>query len=214
MTRAAPRLAALRLAALGVCALALSGCISLLPKSKPAQLYRFGEAVTAAPDTQTSPRSVGVYRANGIFQSESAGDRILTMTGGKASFIAQSRWVSPASMLFDQAVLEAFDADPGPVRLVSRGEPGKSDYALRVDVRNFETRYDNGPNAAPTVLVRVRVGLSRSDRTEVGVQILDARVPASENRVSAIVVAYDKAVREVLTKLVAWTEANARPAAA
>ena len=34
--------ALLRLAAMAACAVALSGCISLLPKNKPAQLYRFG----------------------------------------------------------------------------------------------------------------------------------------------------------------------------
>ncbi len=42
----------LRLAVFGACALALTGCsISLLPKGKPAQLYRFGIPAAAAPAT-------------------------------------------------------------------------------------------------------------------------------------------------------------------
>jgi cholesterol transport system auxiliary component len=206
--------AALRLAVISACALALSGCISLVPKSKPAQLYRFGEPVAAAPAGPTPLRAVGVFHASGTFQGEASGDRILTIEGGKASFIAQSRWVSPASILFNEAVLSAFDNDSGPVRLVSRGEPGKTDYALRIDVRNFETRYDDGLKAAPTIVVRIRAGLSRSDRSEAGEQIFEARAHASDNRVSAIVAAYDKALREVLSQLVAWTEATAKPAGA
>lgn len=198
----------IRTAAIAACALALSGCISLLPKSKPVQLYRFG-ATPAAASAPVPTGTVGIFRANGIFQGESAGDRILTVRGGKAAFVAQARWVAPASVLFDEAVLAAFDADPGRARLISRGEQGKADYALRVDVRNFETRYDAGPHAAPTVIVRIRAAMSKADRSDGGETILEARVPASDNRVGAIVDAYDKALAEVLGKLVAWTNQNA-----
>ena len=194
----------IRTALIGVCAVALSGCISLLPKTKPAQMYRFG----AAPVATSAPvpsGTVGVFRASGIFQGESAGDRILTISGGKAAYIAQARWVSPASVLFDEAVLNAFDADPGKARIISRGEQGKSDYALRVDVRNFETDYDAGPDGAPTVLIRLRVAMAKADRSDAGEAIIESRVRASDNRVGAIVDAYDKALADVLAKLVAWT---------
>jgi len=199
----------LRLTAVGACALALSGCISLLPKSKPVQLYRFSRpaAAAAAPTADT----VGVFRANGVFQGESAGDRLLTISGGKAAYVAQARWVAPASVLFDEALLSAFDANPGTTRLISRGEQGKADYALRIDVRNFETDYDAGPNNAPTVVVRIRAALAKADRTNTGQVILESRVEATDNRVTAIVAAYDKALGDVLGKLVAWTNANATP---
>ena len=98
----------LRLAVVGACALALSGCISLLPKSKPAQLYRFGAAPAAAP--AATPHAIAVFRTNGSFQGEAADDRILTVTGGKAAYIAESRWVAPADVLFNEAVANAFDA--------------------------------------------------------------------------------------------------------
>jgi cholesterol transport system auxiliary component len=201
----------LRLAAVGACALMLSGCISLLPKSKPAQLYRFGQvrAPAAAASTAPSAATVGVFRASGVFQQESSGDRILTVTGEHAAYIAQTRWVAPASVLFDAAVLNAFDAHSGHARLVSRGETAQSDYALRIDVRDFETRYESGAKAAPTVVVRLRAVLTRSQNNAVvGEQIFEARVPAGNNRVEAIVGAYDKALTEVLGKLVAWTDGS------
>ena len=196
----------LRLAAIGACALALSGCISLLPKSKPAQLYRFGAAPAAAP-TAARPNAVAVFRTNGSFQGESADDRILTVTGGRAAYIAQSRWVAPAEILFNEAVANAFDASP--VRLIARGQQGKFAYALRTDVRSFEVRYDQGANAAPTIVVRLHAAVTRSDQSSVGEEDFEARVPAADNRVGEIVAAYNKAVADVVGKLVTWTETAA-----
>jgi len=199
----------LRTAAMLVCALALSGCISLLPKSKPAQLYRFGPspAVASAPRAAPAANPVAVFRSNGTFQEESADDRILTITGGKAAYIAQSRWVAPASVLFDQAVSEAFDASP--VRLIARGQQGRFAYALRLDVRNFEARYDAGPDGPPTVVVRIHAALSRADQSIAGEQMFEAKAPAADNRVGAIVAAYNSALGEALGKIVAWTQATA-----
>jgi len=198
---------ALRLLALGAAALALSGCVSLLPKGKPAQLYRFGQTAAAAP-AAPGPRTIGVFRTNGSFEDAAANDRILTVTGGRAAFIAESRWVSPASVLFDEAVTNAFEAAPGKVRLLARGQQGRFAYALRLDMRQFETVYPS-PDAAPTVVVRLHAALSKSDQTNAGEQDFEARVAAGDNRVSAIAAAYDKAVADVLGKLTAWTNATA-----
>ena len=207
MTRLPPRSACLRLLALCVCAAVLSGCISLLPKSKPAQLYRFVPPPAAAPAAPASASAVAVFLTNGSFQNESADDRMLTITNGRAAYIADSRWVAPAEVLFDQAVSQAFDASP--VRLIARGQQGRSAYGLRLDMRNFETRYDNGEKAAPTVVVRLHAALNRADQTSVGEREFEARVPAADNRVGAIVAAYNQAVAEVIQKLVAWTQVNA-----
>jgi cholesterol transport system auxiliary component len=97
------------------------------------------------------------------------------------------------------------------VRLISRGEPATAAYILRLDVRNFEARYDHGPKAAPTVLVRVRAAMTRGTDKQVAEKIFEASVPASDNRVSAIVPAYDKAVAQVLKQIVAWTDEQAVP---
>jgi cholesterol transport system auxiliary component len=200
--------ALLRLSLLGACALALSGCITLLPKSKPAQLYRFGPVPAAgAPASTAKPGAVAVFLTNGSFPGEASDDRMLTVTGGRAAYIALSRWVAPAPVLFDQAVSQAFDSSP--VRLIARGQQGRSAYALRLDVRNFEARYTSGPDAAPTVVVRLHAALSRSDQSPVGEQIFEAAAPAADNRVAAIAEAYDRAVNDVLAKLVAWTAATA-----
>lgn len=200
----------LRAAAVVACALVLSGCVSLLPKGKPVDLYRFG--LPASADAPQAPAGqVGVLRTNAVFQRESAGDRLLTLTNGKAAYIAETRWVAPAAVLWDQALVAAFDADPGHVRLVSRGEPASAAYILRLDVRNFETHYDQGEKAAPLVVVRARGAImTGTGGGVVAERIFEARIRAADNRVSAIVPAYDKAVGEVLSEIVAWTGENAK----
>lgn len=199
---------------LAACAVALSGC-ALLGGGKPANLYRFGQSMVSEPaDAAATPAAawVPVFRAPGAFQREAAGDRILTVTGGKAAYIADTRWVAPAAILFNQALIAAFDANPGPARLVSRGQPGgQAAYMLRLEVRNFETRYDRGAKAAPAVVVRVHAVLSPRQGEVVRDQIFEAQVRARGNRVGAIVEAYDEAVSEVLGKVVAWTNAEAKP---
>jgi len=202
---------ALRFAVVAASALALSACVSLLPKTKPANLYRFGQPIAA--EAVTAPiGQVGVFRTIAAFQRESAGDRLLTITEGKVAYIAETRWVAPAAVLWDEAVLAAFDADPGHVRIISRGEPASAAYILRLDVRNFEAHYEHGPKAAPTVVVRVRATISATaGSAPIAEKIFEKRATAGDNRVRAIVPAYDRAVAGVLADVVAWTNEQAKP---
>ena len=198
----------LRLAAVGVCAVALSGCISLLPKTKPAMLYRLAPPVAEAPAAQG--QSVGVFLSSGSFQRVASGDRFLTVTDQRVAYIARARWVAPASVLFEETVHQAFDRAGGKIRLVSRGELAQSAYVLRLDVRNFETHYDQGPKAAPQVVIRVRASITRSEnRTLVADQMLEATARAGDNTVSGIVGAFDKALGEVIGKLLSFVNAQA-----
>ncbi|WP_419251815.1 ABC-type transport auxiliary lipoprotein family protein [Caulobacter sp. ErkDOM-YI] len=194
--------------AVAAAAMALTGCITLLPKAEPVSLHRFGvEPVAAA---KGPPGALfGVFKTPTVFTRASAGDRLLTITKGEAAYIAGARWVSPASTLFDEAVARAFEADPGRARLIGRGEVAKADLVLRLEVRSFEVAYVNGPKAAPEVLVQVRGVINRnSDRALVGDQVFEARVKASNNRVGAIVEAYDAATAKVLTDLTGWVSAS------
>lgn len=186
-------------------ALSASACVSLLPKSDPVQLYRFDvEPVAGQPPAAGA--QVGLLKPPARFTQAAAGDRMLTVTGGQAAYIAAARWVAPASVLFDEAVARGFDGNPGAARLVTRGEIARADLALRLDVRSFETVYDQGPQAAPQVMVEVRAVLTRqADRSLVSERIFRQPVRAGDNRVAAIVSAYDQAVTAVVGDLVAWT---------
>lgn len=194
----------LALAALAIAAVGLSGCISLFPKAEPAQLYRFEADVT--PAKAPAGEVYGVLRVATGFTRPAAGDRILTIgDNGEAAYIASARWVAPAAVLFDEAVSEAFN-NSSRVRLVSRGEVTKAQFAAKLDVTRFEVVYDNGPKAAPKVVVSVRALVSRTqDRMLVGDKTFSAEVRAGDNRVGAIVPAFNQALSQVLKGLVDWT---------
>ena len=189
-------------------ALGLSGCITVFPKTKPSQLYRFDGRQTVIAAANPAGTRVGVVRAGGSFNA-AAGDRILTVTGSQVAYLAQSRWAEPADTLFNEALLGAFNAGPGPARLVIRGEPARADYTLRLDVQRFEAVYDHGPRSAPDVRIEVHMVLIRaSDRVLVKDETIAVQARATDNRVSAIVAAFDKAVGEALAAIV--TNTNSR----
>ena len=187
----------------------LAGCISLFPKTDPAQLYRFGTTTPPLREIASGEPSFGVLLVATGFDRAAASDRILTVTGTQAAYIKDARWVTTSVALFDSAVQRTFDADQGPARLVDRAEIARIDYVLKLDVRTFEARYDRGQAVAPTIVVEVHAALNRThDRTVAGDRSFKATVTASENRVGAIAEAFDQAVAGVLGEVVAWVDAR------
>jgi len=180
----------------------LGGCITLFPKEKPAQLYRF-EAAIPATQAAGEPR-IAVRDAALEFDPGSSGDRILTVDGQEVAYVAGARWAVPAATLFEEAVQHAFATGGGRVRLVGAGS-AKSDYRLVVQVTRFETRYLGGPAAAPTIVIQMHGALERLNDTHAILEKeIDAQAPATDNRVSAIVAAYDQATTQAVGDLVTW----------
>lgn len=195
----------LRLVLAAFACLALGGCISLFPKTKPAQMYQFDNAPAAADASMPGPDARVIARGDMRFQAAASSDRILTVSGTGTAYIAEARWVSPAPVLFEQSLVRAFQAGGGP-RLAEGGSGIHATEILNLDVQSFETRYDNGDKAPPEVVVQVRGQMIRADdRRVIADQMFTSVQRASDNRVGAIVQAYDAAVHEVLGKLVGWT---------
>jgi cholesterol transport system auxiliary component len=187
----------------------LAGCISLFPKGDPVQLYRFGATPSQLQEMASAEPGFGVLLAATGFDHAAAGDRILTVTGTQAAYIKDARWVTTSVGLFDSALQRAFDAYPGTARLVDRAEIASIDYVLTLDVRTFEARYDGVEAGTPTIVVNVHAALHRTrDRSVVGDRSFQAAVVARDNRVSAIVEAFDQAVARVQGELVAWVDAR------
>jgi cholesterol transport system auxiliary component len=190
----------------------LSGCVSLLPKTAPVQLYDF-DAAAPADATQAQPAASTVIGEGAVdFDAAASSDRILTRTGSEAAYIAGARWVAPASTLFSEALTRTFDRTPGAAHLARRGGVSGAPLLLTVDVQTFEARYDQGTGAAPVVEVIVRAALVRtSDRSLAAEHTFTTSVRASDNRVGLIVEAFDQAVQKTLADLVAWTSQSAAP---
>ena len=197
------------LAAAALATVSLGGCISLLPKQKAANLYRFGAEAAATAAPAGSEARITIRAAPTSFQRSAAGDRILTIDGNEAAYIAGSRWVTAASVLLDDAVTRAFDAHGGPARLLARDEPAVADCVLKLDVRTFEVRYNHGRGSAPTVVVELYAALVGRQNALGVSQLFRAEAPAGTDAVHAIAAAYDVAVGKVLGEMVAWVDSKA-----
>lgn len=194
-----------------VAAIALAGCVSVFPKSEPAQLYRFGAGHASQPGPGAASSQVGLALSPIDFTVAAAGDRIMTVTGSEVAYIAGARWSVPAKVLFADALDQAFERDARVVSLVGRREMRSSNLLLDVDVNTFEARYENGREAPPVAVVAMDVRIVRfPERTVIAHRVIEVRQPASENRQAAIVAALDTATTGALGQLVEWTDQNAR----
>lgn len=193
-------------AALAACLAATAGC-SLLSTPDPVQMYRFG-APAAAWDLPASARTVNIALRRVEFPQAVASERILGVTGTEAAYIAGARWVGPARTLYSDSLESAFAASDGAVRLVGQREITPGIRLLDIDVQTFEAQYD-APGAAPVVVVSIRARMLELNRTIAAERRFQARIPTTENRVGAIVTAFDTAVAQVNGEIVEWTEASA-----
>lgn len=188
----------------------LSGC-ALLSTPDPVQMYRFGASEAAMQATSPAPagtlRPVSMRRIQ--FSEAARGDRILAVTGTQAAYLAGARWVSPADQLFTEALERAFSDQSRATRLIGPREFSRSALALDIDVRSFEARYAHeGATPAAHVAVRARI-LQSPGREVVDERIFTVSLPAADNRVSAIVAAFDAAVADVSSQIIAWTDTAA-----
>ena len=76
-------------------------------------------------------------------------------------------------------------------------------------MRSFEARYAyEGAVPVAHIVVRARI-LQFPDREVVDERLFTVSLPASDNRVSAIVAAFDAAAADVSGQIVDWTDAAA-----
>lgn len=195
--------------ALLITALFLSGCGGLLGGGGRADLYRFGN--TAAPGVGQPAASVAqpvlVFFPGSSFQPAIQGDRILTVTGAQVRYIAGARWVSPAADLFDSAIVAELERLSPTVRIIRAGGLPSAEYVLVIDVRHFEASYARGAEMPPDVIVDARAKLiRRSDRSIVAEWPVAHSELAQDNRVTAIVAAFERSTAAVAGHIAALTQ--------
>ncbi|MHB8284861.1 MAG: ABC-type transport auxiliary lipoprotein family protein [Caulobacteraceae bacterium] len=198
-----------RLVAAAGVALALGGCVSLLPKAPPVQTFQVGRSPTPAAGVAPSGPGVGVVLTTVSLPRAAAGDSILTITGDQTAYLAGARWSAPAAVMVQEDAESAFAAHPGPVRLLHRGDFAGASALLTLDLADFEARYDNGAGVAPAVVVSIRATLSQPSGGALASQTFTVKQPAGDNRIAPIAAAFDMATTQALGLVVAWTNGQA-----
>jgi cholesterol transport system auxiliary component len=185
----------------GVAAITLAACAT---GGRQTQIYVLRPDISNNPPGQkvSWELAVGMPYAAGSLNS----DRIaLTRTSETLDFFADSAWTDQLPVLLQNCLLESFEKS-GRITGVSRETAGlKSDYVLESEVRDFAAHYSSA-DGPPEVVVRIAAKLVKlPDREIVDTMVSTHRATAAENRVPAIVSAFNVALTQSLREIVAWT---------
>lgn len=185
-------------------ALALTGCITLLPESQGSALYRLTNHVPAQAETNHDAPVVRIARP--IAPRALSGDRVALDSGeGRLAYMSGANWVSSAPVLVQELVIDTFDRRSGALVAVRSDDGVASSWDLRLELRRFEAVYDQGANAAPRVDVAVRARLIDGANREVSsVRMFEVSHRADGNRQPLIVDAFSRATSGLASELVDW----------
>jgi cholesterol transport system auxiliary component len=203
---------------LGACAL-LAACTGSLFQSKaaPPSVYllsaRLGASAAAAPSADgspgaaspTMPADLAVLRPRIRKGLES--DRIAVLyPDRRLDYYADARWSGPLDEVLQDLAVAAFHSGAHLRTVSADASAFASGYWLEIEVVDFQAEYTPAA-AAPTVHVHLlaRVG-GAADRRILGSFEASALQPADDNRLTAIVGAYEQAVDASLVQIVADTE--------
>lgn len=193
------------LALAGLSALALTGCVSLLPETEPVAVYRLSSPEPRQADGEIDRVIVEIERP--MAPAGLNGDEIaIQVSDQHLAYMAGARWISPAPSLVQNLVIDTFHSDDTGIDPVRPADAVRGEYELRLDLREFEAAYDQGADSAPVVRVRIAARLIReSGREFIGAQVFSAQVRARENRAGAIIDAFNAASSEAVDELARWT---------
>jgi cholesterol transport system auxiliary component len=185
--------------------LLLSGCSPLLPQGTVADLYSLTPKTTFAKDLPKVDWQLVVEEpvaAGGLDT-----DRIaLRPSPTELKYFAGARWSERAPRMVQTLLVESFEST-GAITAVGRQVIGlRSDYNLKSELREFQAEYFDGTNRSPNVRVRINAKIIAQPRLGIiASRTFEAEVMADSNSVTAIVLAFDDALGQVLKKLVSWT---------
>jgi len=212
---------ALLLACVATLALLLGGCTGNLLRSdaEAPDTFRLDFAAAAATGTAgATPSNAGLAIAVARPRAAAAidTDRIAVHSAGnRFDYYLDARWAESAPQMLQQNLVGALAATSqfgGGVMTAPARMP--TELLLDVELRRFEV-VATGPDAAssgaaPVVHVQVQASLLDQRRTaRVTSFISEAAVPASENRLSAVIAAFDRANAQVVNDIAARVQAAA-----
>ena len=203
-------------AAVAALPLALSGCTGSLFTSKepPQAVY----LLTVAPAPAATPTSVPVSAGAQIPvdltvlrpQVRRGLDSTLIAAlypDQRLDHFAGAHWSGPLDEVLQDLAVQAFRADARVQNVHTDASAFGTGYWLEMDVADFQAEYA-GPETAgnsgpPTVHVHLVARLGTSgDRHVLGQFEADVREPAADNRLTAIVQAYNRAASAALGRIV------------
>jgi cholesterol transport system auxiliary component len=184
--------------------LSLGACAALSGKHGNFAIYApqlTGKAATPAAAALDWQLQVDLPRASSALDST----RIAVMpTRGVLEVYADARWRDPAPAMLRSLIIESFERD-GRIAGVSASDSGLSgDYALAIELRDFQIEIGTGGEAAATIRLTAKLFDRRSNRIVASQSFDEAAAAAGSDRASALP-AFEEAINALLPRIVEWT---------
>lgn len=188
---------------------ALTGCGGSFFQTKavPQALYVLSATATLPAATAAAPRipaDLAVLKVRVLAGLDT--DRIAALyPDRRLEYFADARWSGPLDEVIQQLAVQQFHATSKLRNVSADTSVFASDCWLEIEVTNFQAEY-SAAAAPPVVHVHflARVGTS-ADRHILAAFEANAQVAASDNRMGAIVDAYNRAAGQALAGIVSGT---------
>ncbi len=201
----------IRILCAAAAALALSACVSVLPKADPAAARYLIAPVEYSGEpgppvewslTVEDPQSTRVYDNTMI---------ALIREPGRVEFYADGEWGDRAPRLFQAALIRSFENTGRVLGVGDRIAQPVSDLTLTTDIRRMEANHAAG---SPEAKFSVYARLSNSRGKVVAGRLFEASEPIKGSETSAVAHALDRAIGATLQAIVDWSLAEGEAATA
>lgn len=199
--------------------LALGGCSGLLSSRSAAPVtYVLRPAVAADVASDSAPMSSRAPAPSLQVQRVAASpgyardEILLTQPDRRLDVYAASRWPDALPVVVERLTVDALRQYGGWSVVHDAAAPFAADRLLRVTVRRFDAEY-TAAAGPPTVRVVLDATLARrGDRAVLAAFTAEASSTATEDRMSAIVAAFERATGEALSVVARTAAAETRKA--
>lgn len=201
--------------------LALGGCSGLLTSRSAspvtyvlrpviaADVASSGASVSTAATAPSSARSVQVQRV-AVAPGYARDEVLLTQPDRRLDVYAASRWPDALPVVVERLVVDALRQHGAWSVVHDAAAPFAADLLLRVTVRRFDAEYP-AAGAPPTVRVVLDATLARrGDRAVLASFTAEASSAAAEDRMSAIVAAFERAAGAALSQVAGTAAVESR----
>ena len=188
----------------GVSAISVSACVSLLPEVEPSAIYRLSSP-TPASWTSSDGAMIEINIPNAPRGLSSDSIAILT-SDRHLAYMGQAKWISPAPRIVQNLIIDSFNAAEGQLVPARPSDGVRAQYELQLDLREFEASYDQGAGSAPMVNVRIAARLVSAETNGfIGTRVFTAQARASADRQQAVVDAFNRAAGDAARNMANWS---------
>jgi cholesterol transport system auxiliary component len=180
--------------------LGLSGCTGSLFESR-APVQQVFVLATASPAPQGEPLSADVAVSQPSAAPGLDTERIAVLRGQNLlDYYAGAMWGDTAPHIIQYFLVSSLQRTNKFHSITSEQGRASSDYVLDIDLQDFQAEYGASPQ--PTAHVSLAVSLSRiKDRKLIGNWRISAAIPASDNRLGAVIEAFQAASQQVVAQV-------------